>query len=440
MTTEEEDDMQALHHSGRLDRRTVAKLWEGRRRYYDASLVALKVGRAYHKLKQSHAGLDRDARKALLREQHVLHAKEMANLCRRNGSTWVKFAQFLSCRPDLLPREYIEALTPLQNDAPKIPFSKLEPVLAKQWGADWMQHFTQFDLESIATASIGQVHRARLKDGREVAVKIQIPDAWRKFTQDAAAFSLLANVLAKRVKEVDLKQITRELLRLTAEEFNFSKEADNLRHFATLPNHPRVRFPVLIAELSSERILVTEWIHGRRLVDHLNDNHEAARELLTILLNSYVQQIVRNGVYHSDPHPGNFMIDAERNIWILDFGALSTLSKEETGNYGAVLLRLLGLSNEPLLTVLRRAGFQGGDETTMDQLSQFFIPTKLSSQSGVDSLNQSLDLLRQYRITVPNSFISMVRVLITVGGFMQTYRVRFNLLESLMAVNQAQQD
>lgn len=433
--------MTGLHHSGRFDRKTVMKLWEGRGRYYDAGKVALKLRSHLRKLHAETRHLDHDSRRNVMREHHVIHARELADLCRRNGSTWVKFAQFLSCRPDLLPREYIEALTPLQNDAPKVPFARLEPVLIRKWGQNWREQFAEFNEAPIATASIGQVHRARLKDGREVAVKIQIPDSWRKFTQDAAAFSLLANMLGDRIKEMDIRQITRELLRLTAEEFDFSREAANLKQFAAMPNHERVRIPVLVEELSSERILVTEWIHGRRLVDYLNEHNDEARELLTILLHSYVLQIVRNGVYHSDPHPGNFMIDADMNIWILDFGALSTLSKEETANYGAVLMRILGISQEPLVDVLRRAGFEGGDEATMDTLSQFFIPTKKDGSAGksaVDSLNESMDLLRQYRITVPNSFISMIRVLITVGGFMQTYRVKFNLMAAMMAANQYQ--
>lgn len=413
---------------------SARRLVAGRHRYMRALKVIIHVFRSYRRFhRDSRQFESREEKQDALNALHKTNAAYVAAACRKNGASWIKLAQILSCRPDLLPRIYIQELCSLQNDAPPVAFERLEPVLEKELGADWRDKFRSIDTTPVATASIAQVHRAVTKDGHEVAIKIQLPGVARLFNQDFAFFRLLADLLAPFVHQLDVRQISRELFDMTMQELDFTNEADYLRRFSSLPHSEKIRFPVLIEGLSTSAVLVTGWIHGQRLREYLDTHPGKAKELLSALLDSYIRQITEFGVYHADPHPGNFIIDDDGNINILDFGAIGILTQEEAMNYGALLLTLFRRSEENLSVVFTRAGFSGLDEATFRDLSKMFLGVKGSDSDYTDMLAEAMETLRQHRITIPDSFVSLARVLITVGGFMQTYRVKVNMDLAMMA-------
>lgn len=412
--------------------RAAGRLVKGRDRYARALKVSLAVLQSYRAFRRTrHAS--GEARHAALLLLHARNARKVTRLCRVNGATWVKLAQVMSCRPDLLPRAYIEELRTLQNDAPPVPFDELVPVLAAELGPDWERHFAHVDRVPVATASIAQVHRATTLAGEDVAIKIQLPEVARLFRQDFVFFHMVANMIAPFAKQLDVRQIARELLDMTRGELSFANEAANLRKFAAHAHGDRIRFPVLYPALSTERVLVTGWVDGTRLREYLDGHADQARDLLTALLDSYIQQITDFGVFHADPHPGNFIVNDAGEITILDFGALGTLSPQETVNYGALLLALFRRGDPDLAQVFTRAGFSGLDEATFRDLSKIFLGVKGPDSDYTEMLAQAMDTLQQHRITIPDSFVALARVLITVGGFMQTYRVKVNLDVALMA-------
>lgn len=397
---------------------------EGPARYLAAAGCAFRMWRSY---RRAAAGCD-SAVRLRLHSAHHENAQRLAVLCRANGAVWVKLAQFLSCRPDLMPPEYVEPLATLQNDADSVPLAVLEPVLSASWGRDWRARFASFDPVPVATGSVGQVHRARLADGRDVAVKIRLPAALRQFRQDFVMLRLLARVVALRVRQVDVRQVVRELLRATAEELDFAGEKENIERFATYPGLAGVRTPLVVAELSGSAVLVTGWVHGRRLTDVLREDRGRAPALLRVLMDSYLLQITRNGFYHVDPHPGNFLVDEANCIWMLDFGAVGRLAPEQAHAYLRLLARLLNLTQEDLGAVLAAAGFSGSDPRVVQALSGFFIGTGSAARPAADQLQTMLVALQRQPVRIPDSFVLMMRVLITLGGFMQLYGVRFNLL------------
>ncbi|MDY6956077.1 MAG: AarF/UbiB family protein, partial [Pseudomonadota bacterium] len=185
-------------------------------------------------------------RKPYFKAAHPKNAELLYNLCKHNGATWVKLAQFMSARPDMLPREYIDALKKLQNDAKPVPFHDVVPVMEDQLGANWRDHFEWVEEDPAATASIGQVHRAKLKDGRLVAIKVQLPNVKELFYQDFGLFRMMAEMLKSRVPQIDIKQMIDQLLKMTAEELDFRIEAENMRIFSQQKHHPRIRIPVLV--------------------------------------------------------------------------------------------------------------------------------------------------------------------------------------------------
>lgn len=368
---------------------------------------------------------DGPARVASLARAHVQAAERLARLCEENGASWIKAAQFFSCRPDVLPKEYIVALQRLQNDVRPVSFDLLQPTLEARWGRDWRARFAAFDETPVATAPIAQVHRARLLNGEEVAVKIRLPEVITHFRQDETTFRLLARMLSPLVRELDLMQVVDQLLAMTLSELDFCVEAENLSRFAALPHRPRIRVPTLYPELSESDVLVTSWAHGDRLRDHLDVHREKAADLLGELFASYVQQVTQFGMYQADPHPGNFIVDADDNITILDFGALAAITPEERDNYARLLFACVSGQAEGVGELFLQAGFVGGSAETLQKLASYILTDRLHQEGLGEGMIDLMEAFREQRIRMPDSWVAISRVLITVGGFLMTYEVPF---------------
>lgn len=358
---------------------------------------------------------------------HRQGALRLAEVCRRNGGFWVKAAQFFSCRPDVLPQPYIEAFQQLQNDAAPVSFSQIEAVLGQCWGEDWQQQFAEFDENPVAVASIAQVHRAWLKDGTQVAVKVRLPGVKNQFEQDARVFRALAGIIAPGFRAFDLAQAFEQLLEMTAVELDFRNEAANTQRFARQPHHPRIRIPQVMGELSNERVLVTGWERGERLRPYLDAHPHQAEDLLSLLLTSYLQQVTRFGVYQADPHPGNFLVNEQGQVVILDFGAIGVLSADEVRRYSRLLYGLMGFGgDEDIGELFVQAGFRGGDPETLKELALYVLTDKLNQQGPVGAMGELMERFREQRISIPDSYIGISRVLITLGGFLMSYQVPFD--------------
>ncbi len=395
----------------------VSGLAAGRTRYLRALTAMSRVAAVYA------GGVGKDDR----HQRHCRGADILAALCRRNGAFWVKAAQFFSCRPDVLPQEYIEAFQALQNDAAPVSFARIEKVLRKSWGRDWRERFRWIEETPVAVASIAQVHRARLEDGTDVAVKVRLPGVSKLFEQDAKVFQVLAAIAAPRFREFDLKQAIEQLLIMTAMELDFRNEAANTRRFSRQPHHDRIRIPDLIDGLCSERILVTSWEQGQRLRNHLDANPEQAKDLLSVLLTSYLQQVTRFGVYQADPHPGNFLVNDQGQVVILDFGAIGVLTPDQVRRYSRLLYGLMGFEGEvDIGELFVQAGFKGGSPETLKELALFVLTDKVNQQVPVAAMGELMQRFREERISIPDSYIGISRVLITLGGFLMSYQVPFD--------------
>ncbi|MCG8393237.1 MAG: AarF/ABC1/UbiB kinase family protein [Pseudomonadales bacterium] len=394
----------------------LAGLVAGRSRYVRALAAISRLAALYGR-----------SRKDDLHECHRRGAAILCELCRRNGGFWVKAAQFFSCRPDVLPREYIEAFQQLQNDARPVSFAHIEKALTRTWGTDWRDRFRWVDETPVAVASIAQVHRAALKEGGEVALKIRLPGVKQEFEQDARVFQALASIVAPRFQEFDLKQAIEQLLVMTAMELDFRNEAANTQRFARQPHPERIRIPELVKGLCSERILVTTWEKGERLRNYLDAHPEAASDLLGVLLSSYLQQVTRFGVYQADPHPGNFLVNDQEQVVILDFGAIGILTPDEVRRYSRLLYGLMGFEGEVDIGALFvQAGFKGGSPETLKELALYVLTDRLNQQGPVAAMGDLMDRFREERISIPDSYIGISRVLITLGGFLMSYNVPFD--------------
>ena len=252
----------------------------GRERYFAATHTLVKIEKEYRQFKSDSKSYHSHDVEHELAKIHTKAASMVANLCRENGAMWVKFALFLSCRPDILPLQFIAPLQSLQCEAKSAHFEEIHPLIIESWGQSWDDHFRSFDAVPVATASVAQVHRAVLRSGQEVAVKLQLPNARTYFEQDSLVFTTLARALGPLVKELDVQQVVAQLLSLTLEELDFAREAENLRQFRSLAHLPGIVTPALVEELSGQKIMVTSWAEGTPLADYLRQNPDRAIPLL----------------------------------------------------------------------------------------------------------------------------------------------------------------
>lgn len=411
--------MASVRENLMLGGHALTGLVAGRARYFRALAVVGEIATLYARQRlRSEPSLDAVHREA---------AEKVARLCRRNGATWVKAAQFFSVRPDVLPRPWIEALQTLQNEGQPVPFEQLHGVLRRELGRDWRSRFRDIDPEPVATASIAQVHHARLPDGTEVAVKIRLPGVTRLFDQDARLFRLVARLVAPFVPELDVNQILDQLLEMTGAELDFRNEAANLAMFSRFEHTPGIRVPGLHESLSGEAVLVTDWVEGYRLRDYLDRHPEQARDKLGLLFMSYLQQVTRFGVYQADPHPGNFIIDEQGQITILDFGVIGKLDADEVQRYSKLLYGLMGFEGDvDVGQLFIDAGFEGGDPETLSSLASYVLTDRLRKTDLAIAMPELIELFRERQVRIPDSYIGIARVLITVGGFLMNYDVPFD--------------
>lgn len=410
--------------SGRLIARTGAaalgSLLRGRRRYARALGVCGEIVALYTRFR-----LRPDDRP--LTEVHSEAAARVTEVCRQNGASWVKAAQFFSCRPDVLPLEYIQSLQSLQNEGMQVPFPEIDHALQQAWGVQWRSRFSEFSEIPVAVASIAQVHRARLKDGQEVAVKVRLPGVVRLFEQDARVFRFIAHLVAPLFRELDFPQITEQLLEMTSVEMDFRNEAENLERFHRISHPQRIRVPVLVKELSCRNVLVTHWEEGTRLREYLDVHPEQAADLLTLLFGSYLQQVTRVGIYQADPHPGNFLVTGQGDIVILDFGAIGKLTPQEVRNYSRLLYGLMGFEpGADIGQLFVDAGFVGGNPDTLRDLALYVLSDRMQGDNVAHAMEDLIEKLREHRVRIPDTYIGIARVLITLGGFLMHYKVPFD--------------
>jgi ubiquinone biosynthesis protein len=247
----------------------------------------------------------------------------------RLGPTFVKLGQVLSTRYDMLPDEYVDALTRLQDDVAPFSFGEVERIVNSELGLRLSKAFSQFDATPIAAASLGQVHRARLRDGREVAVKVQRPGIRETIADDLDALEQIADWLDEHTefgRSRHLREFLDEFRKSLLRELDYRLEAQNLVTLgANLEQFERIIVPQPIDDYTTSRVLTMEYVDGVKItkLSGLARLDLPGKELADELFRAYLQQILVDGFFHADPHPGNVLITKDRRIALLDLGMVA---------------------------------------------------------------------------------------------------------------------
>ena len=278
-------------------------------------------------------------------------AQAFAKALKDMGPTYVKFGQVLSTRPDVVPPEYIEALEQLQDQIDPFSFAEVETIVEEELHVRISKAFEVFESTPIAAASLGQVHRAVLRDGREVVVKVQRPGVREQVPKDLEVFTDIAQTLEQHTdlgRKMNLVASIEQARTTLLNELNYVQEAHNMDVLRkNLAEFPQIYIPQVVEDFSTSRVLTTELVKGKKVskltpLGMIENNYA---ELAGVLTRAYLKQICVDGIWHSDPHPGNVFIrehDEGPQIVLLDFGMVSKIGQDVQDE---VIKLLLAISN-----------------------------------------------------------------------------------------------
>ncbi len=313
-------------------------------RKYELHHVAAQLLLAHrHEEEEDEPGLDGYH----LEDEEEDHAEGLANALEELGPSWIKLGQLMSTRPDLLPANYIAALSRLQDTVSPVPGEKVLAIIQSELGAPVDELFAAFDREPLATASLAQVHRAVLHDGTEVAVKVQRPGVRQHIEVDLEVMHEMARFVTKHTSfgaRYGLMQMVRELEHSLSQELDFRQEAENTRLISRqISEFQRLTTPTVYGDYTSRRVLTLSFVQGRHLADVSRAELERlnVKSIATDLLAAYLKQIVIDGVFHCDPHPGNIFLCEDGRLALMDFGMVGRF---DAGQKDHIILLLLAFA------------------------------------------------------------------------------------------------
>jgi predicted unusual protein kinase regulating ubiquinone biosynthesis (AarF/ABC1/UbiB family) len=272
----------------------------------------------------------------------------------------MKLGQVASMDPDLFPPEVRAVLARLQNEAPPMPYERVAAVVEDELGGSPETLFAEFSREPMAAASLGQVHRARLHDGRDVVVKIQYPGIEQALRSDIDNLGLVVRTMALTHRALDGRQYFHELAEELAHELDYSREGRLAREFAKASAAlPDVVVPEVVDERTSTRVLTMQYLPGQTLKAFLASNADNTERLRVsgLLIRAIHGSFLVDGTVHADPHPGNFLVMPDGRLGVLDFGSVKRFSREFFQGHRDVFQRVLHQQPVDVLALVRRVGF-----------------------------------------------------------------------------------
>ena len=367
------------------------------------------------------------------------------------GPVYVKLGQLLSTRPDLLPGEYVDSLTDLQTNVPPVAWSEVKTVIRQQLSHPVEDVFDTIEPQAIAAASIAQVHRATLKTGQEVAIKIQRPGIEAVVAQDVSLIKSLAELvsLTDFGKDYDIVAIADEFTKALQAELDFTTEAqytEQLRHNLSQSqwfDPQRLVIPKVYAELTTPKLLVLEWLDGVPILlsslakAESDDLVKQRREVTTVLFRAFFQQIYLDGFFHADPHPGNIFLLEDGRVALLDCGLIGRLDPRTQQILTEMLLAIVDLDAQrcsQLTIELAESGQPASLERLTNDYSRMlrkYYNLSLSQLNFSEVFYEVLQVSRNNKILLPSNMGLYAKTLANLEGVTRSFDPEVNLLDQI---------
>ena len=371
--------------------------------------------------------------------QRGQHLREMLD---ELGPTFVKFGQLLSTRPDVLPPDIIAELRGLQDDVRPFSIADVEKVVEEELGLSIDKLFTNFEERPVAAASIGQVHRAELPNGKRVAVKVQRPGAPRQIEADVALLYQAARIVRERVRAldfVDARQLVDEFARSIRQELDYRLEARNAAMFHhNFAGHPHVHVPRVIWNYTRSRVLTLEWLDGTQLADiHPEEwSLEDRRDLAYLTTETWMTMIFRHGVFHGDPHPANILVLGRADqIGLVDFGAVGKLTDDDMSKLTRLFIDAAAENVDALPRRLAELGVRYPKEREEEFLSELreiyyrYYGASLAEIDPLQVIREAFQLIYSMNLRLPTRFLLLDRAIATLGSVGIDLYPDFNVFE-----------
>lgn len=344
----------------------------------------------------------------------------------------MKVAQLIAAIPDALPAEYAAELAQLQSNAPPMGKPFVRRRMLAELGPDWQSRFASFPLEAAAAASLGQVHKVRLHDGRTVACKLQYPNMEAAVEADLSQLRLIFNLHGRYDPTIDTSRIYEEIAARLREELDYQQEAKHLALYREmLADEDHIHVPAVVPELSTRRLLTMEWLQGKPLLDFKAASQEERNRLAMRMFRAWYVPFYGYGVIHGDPHLGNYTVRDDLDLNLLDFGCIRVFRPPFVNGVIDLYWALSRGDRDLAVAAYRSWGFEKLDNATIDVLNEWasylygplmedrarLIEETNSSHQGRRVAQRVHQKLREVGgVTPPREFVFMDRAAIGLGA------------------------
>jgi ubiquinone biosynthesis protein len=363
-------------------------------------------------------------------ERERSRAERLRKACEELGPMFIKLGQMLSTRGDLLPEAYRLELAKLVDDVPPLPAGVITQVIREDLGAAPEAIFAFFDSVPLASASIGQVHTARLVDGRDVVVKVRKPGVETLVQLDLEILAELLDTWAPRLpglKQYDAKGVLREFSESLLAELDYRREAANERFFRTVfANESGFSIPDVVGEFSTGRVLTHERVEGRK-VSEVADLSTRRRAAVSQRIARFVlEPAFEHGVFYADPHSGNLMIQDDGSLAVVDFGTVGRLTPEARRRVAGMFLAISRRDAERLtdrlieVTAPRRPIDRPALTSDVERLLERYVDVSFDDVPLGNALGELLHVLRRHQLRLPSNLASLIKALVMCEGILQT--------------------
>ena len=362
------------------------------------------------------------------------------------GPAFVKLGQLLASRPDLVPEDFVVEFSKLHDQVSPLPFSVVENVLREEFGSMLYEHFESFEHEPLGSASIAQVHKAKLKTGEYVVVKVQRPGIIQTINEDINVLYFLAELLEKYIEETipfNPTAIVDEYFKTLELETNFVVEANNIRRFAeNFAADTQVKVPRVYMDFTTARVLTMELIQGIPLSNENALNQEGVRpaEIVKIGLRAYLKMVFADGLFHGDLHAGNFFVLPNNQIALIDFGVVGRLNHKTQSSIASMLLALskedyerMAFEYIDLAPFSEQVNVDLFAKELRDLIAPYYGLTLKNVNMG-SLLLKSSSIAARHHLQVPTELMLYFKSLVTIEGLGKKILKDFDFLQYSLEV------
>jgi ubiquinone biosynthesis protein len=353
------------------------------------------------------------------------------------GGAFIKFAQFLSVRPDLIPISYVKEFEQLQTSAKPVPFEEIKITLETELKDKLKNLFQEFEEEPIASASIAQVHKAKLFSGQQVAVKIQRNNVQDQITKDIDLMNFFAELMQKHdytIKGVNPTIIINEFRRWTEKELDFCEEANNQKIIKNnFSNDKNIIIPTIYEDYSTQKVLTMDFVNGTRLndIEKIKEKKYKINSIIKTGFDAVLKQVFVDGFFHADPHPGNILVLNSNKLAFVDFGIVGIFNDKMKENSMNLFIGIMKNDVDLVLETLFDMGLDGDNieilKIEIKNVIGEFENVEIKDVVISEVLEKLLDLIQKHDFKIPIDFILFGKTIMTLEGLALSFDPTFRL-------------